>query len=50
MEYACGDGSIDVKSTELNTEKGLKIRHFRAMAYCFDGCETEDLTPGLWRK
>lgn len=27
----CGVRSIAVKSTELNTEKGLKIRHFRGL-------------------
>ncbi len=27
--------SVDVKSTELNTEKGLKTRHFRELEMCF---------------
>ena len=31
----CGDGSFDVKSTELNTEKGLKTRHFRELEVFF---------------
>lgn len=31
----CGVRSIVVKSTELNTEKGLKIKHFREMEVFF---------------
>lgn len=29
------DGSIDVKGTELNAEKGLKIKHFRELEVFF---------------
>lgn len=29
------DGSIDVKGTEVNSEKGLKIKHFREMEIFF---------------
>jgi len=32
---ACGVRSIAVKSTELNTEKDLKIRHFRELGVRF---------------
>lgn len=28
LKISCGDGSIDDKSTELNTEKGLKNKDF----------------------
>lgn len=31
----CGVRSIAVKSTELNTEKGLKIKHFRELGVRF---------------
>lgn len=31
----CGDGSIDVKSTELNIEKGLKTRRFKELGVRF---------------
>lgn len=31
----CGVRSIDVESTELNTEKGLKIKHFRELEVFF---------------
>ena len=31
----CGDGSFDVKSTEVNTEKGLKTRRFREFGVHF---------------
>ena len=31
----CGDGSVDVKSTEMNIEKGLKIRRFRELKLNF---------------
>lgn len=34
-DHTCGVRSLDVKSTELNTEKGLKIRHFRANGILF---------------
>lgn len=35
-EYkSCGVRSIDVESTELNTEKGLKIKHFRELEVFF---------------
>jgi len=44
----CGVRSLDVKSTEVNTEKGLKTRHLQAKVYWFVGCGTENLTPGLW--
>lgn len=31
----CGVRSLDVKSTEVNTEKGLKARHFRELRVRF---------------
>ena len=31
----CGVRSVDVKSTEVNTEKGLKTRHFRELGVLF---------------
>ncbi len=35
VEYSCEDGSIYVKSTEVNTENGLKTRHFRELGVLF---------------
>lgn len=32
---SCGVRSVDVKSTEVNTEKGLKTRHFRELEVFF---------------
>ena len=35
-EYdTCGDGCVDVKNTELNTKKGLKIKDFRELEVFF---------------
>lgn len=41
--------SLDVKSTEVNTEKGLKTRHFRELGVLFqlsDFFVLERLLPG----
>ena len=35
MDGTCGVRSVDVKSTEVNTEKGLKTRHFRELGVRF---------------
>ena len=35
---ACGDGSIDVKGTEVNSVNSLKIKHFRAFGQPSAGC------------
>lgn len=44
----CGDSSIDVKSTELNTERSLKIGRFRELEVffwlsVFPFCGSDDL-------
>ncbi len=36
--YPCGDGSTDVKSTEVNRVNRLKIKHFRVFGQPFEGC------------
>lgn len=35
MNRACGVRSLDVKSTEVNTKKILKTRHFRELGVRF---------------
>ena len=35
LSISCGDGMFDVKGTELNAEKGLKIKHFRELEVFF---------------
>lgn len=35
---SCGVRSVDVKSTKLNTEKGLKTRHFQVSGQPLAGC------------
>lgn len=34
----CGDGSIDVKGTEVNSVNSLKIKHLRAFGQPSEGC------------
>ena len=34
----CGDGSIDVKGTEVNSVNSLKVKHFRVFGQPSEGC------------
>ena len=38
MRGICGDGSIDVKGTEVNSEKWLRIKRFRVFGQPYVGC------------
>ena len=38
MHRPCGDGSIDVKGTEVNSVNSLKVKHFRVFGQPSEGC------------
>lgn len=38
LSITCGDGSIDVKGTEVNSVNSLKIKHFRTFGQPSAGC------------
>lgn len=44
-DCACGDGSIDVKGTELNDEKCLKIRCFREVGVRLSSVSFDNKIP-----
>ncbi|MDY5457411.1 MAG: hypothetical protein SPG51_06760, partial [Bariatricus sp.] len=37
-DHTCGDGSIAVKGTEVNSVNSLKIKHFRVFGQPCAGC------------
>lgn len=38
LSISCGDGMFDVKGTEVNSEKWLRIKRFRVFGQPYVGC------------